>query len=161
MFANYSGRIQYDLYYAYSHLIYLAALWGQGMSSDIKELQVVQNRALKIIFNLPKGTGTLCMYKDLHLLMIEEIIKLDSVKLIYKINNMLEAGVGLVLKSDLHGYNTRTKQYFHILPSAINKGHRRITSRSAIWYNKRISRMQRHYQLLLNLLNLTCSVNDL
>ncbi|KAL3281211.1 hypothetical protein HHI36_004425 [Cryptolaemus montrouzieri] len=70
------------------------------------------------------------MYKDLHLLMIEEIIKLHSVKLINKINN------DLLLNSDLYGFNTTTKQHFHIIPSATNIGHRRITSRSAIWYNK-------------------------
>lgn len=47
-----------------SHINYLLIIYGSKNSTDLKSLQRVQNRALKVIYNLPLLYSTLSLYKD-------------------------------------------------------------------------------------------------
>lgn len=54
------------LYFAlvHSHLNYMIAVWGNASATSIKRLQKLQNRLFKLIYNLPRLTPTLSLYKD-------------------------------------------------------------------------------------------------
>lgn len=131
-------KTKFQIYYAYihSHLSYLPSIWGQARKGDLQDLQVAQNRALKIIFNKPYRTCTMEMYTELRVLQISEIIKLDSVKLIYKIkNNLLCTNINLQTNCDIHEYNTRTRQQFHVLPNTTNMGNKKVSTQAVILFN--------------------------
>jgi hypothetical protein len=57
------------IYFAliHSHLNYLAAIWGNTYKSHLKPLKVMQNKALKIVYNYEwrkTHTGALCPHKN-------------------------------------------------------------------------------------------------
>lgn len=55
------------IYYSmvHSRLQYLSALWGSARQVRIRELQSLQNRCLKIVFNLPRLYSTQLLYEDM------------------------------------------------------------------------------------------------
>lgn len=48
----------------HSHLNYLPNVWGVAANMHVKPLQVLQNRAFKLIHNLPRLTGTVSLFVD-------------------------------------------------------------------------------------------------
>lgn len=54
------------LYYTmvHSRLQYLTAVWGSARQVRIRELQSLQNRCLKVVFNLPRLYSTQMLYED-------------------------------------------------------------------------------------------------
>lgn len=59
-------RALLSFYYAYIHsqLNYLVSIWGRACISNLKKLQVLQNRCLKIMFKRPFLYPTLMLYSD-------------------------------------------------------------------------------------------------
>lgn len=134
-----NNNTRYQIYYAYicSHISYLSAFWGLTTKNHIHELQIAQNRLLKILFNKPFRTNTQELYINLKLLTIDEIIKLNSVKLIYKIaNNILLTNINFLHNYNVHQHNTRSNQQLHILPATTNIVQRKITCKAASWFNE-------------------------
>ncbi|KAK9882210.1 hypothetical protein WA026_019723 [Henosepilachna vigintioctopunctata] len=77
------------------------------------------------------------LYNDMNLLNINELIYLDSVKLIYKIkNNLLDTGINLRYASDVHTHHTRSRHNIYILPIARNIPRRKVTYQAATWFNE-------------------------
>jgi len=66
------------LYYAYvrSHLEYCAPVWCQCADWNIKRLQVVQNRALRMIYKPPRYTKTLKLHEDTNTALLKDRYKL-------------------------------------------------------------------------------------
>lgn len=54
------------LYYAlvHSHLMYMVTVWANASETDLKRLQTLQNRMLKVIHRLPLLTPTVELYRD-------------------------------------------------------------------------------------------------
>lgn len=73
----------------HSHLVYLCSILGQTYSSYLRPLQVLQNRALKIVFNLPALTSTTDLYARLvrNVLPIRGIHELQTVRLVRQVMN--------------------------------------------------------------------------
>lgn len=57
-----------QFYYACIHSIlqYLIIVWGHASKSKLKKVQVLQNRCIKVIFNLSPLFSTTSLYTDLH-----------------------------------------------------------------------------------------------
>ena len=55
-----------QIYYGliHSHLCYMSSSWGNAGVTTIKRIQVLQNRALKMIYNLPILTPTYNLYNE-------------------------------------------------------------------------------------------------
>ncbi|CAH0560530.1 unnamed protein product [Brassicogethes aeneus] len=65
------------------------------------------------------------------------MIKLDSVKLIYKIkNNLIESSINLKNNCDIHNYPTRNRYDIFILPNTCNTGRKSLTRNAAQLYNE-------------------------
>lgn len=76
----------YNLYFGYihAHLIYLTQIWGSASNYLIDDLQVLQNKSLKAIRNLPALTPTKQLYNE-KILPISKLIEFEYMVTIYKI----------------------------------------------------------------------------
>ena len=95
--------------------------WG-GCNTLLQDtLQPLQNRAARVIVNVKyENTNYAKLLKDLDQFKVQELIKLDTASLMYKIENDLAPThmKGMFVKtSDLHTYSTRsaTSGAFHPL----------------------------------------------
>lgn len=73
----------------HSHVDYLCSIWGQTHSCYLRPIQVLQNRALKIVHGLPSMTSTVSLYSDYvrNVLPIRGICELQIVRLVRQIMN--------------------------------------------------------------------------
>jgi len=70
-------------------LLYATETWNMN-EYEMKELEKIQNKALKAILNLPKGTPTSSIQIDTGLLSIRAEIEKRTLNYFYKIKNMKE-----------------------------------------------------------------------
>ena len=118
-------------YYAhiYSHITYGLVVWGNMTdSSTIKKVQ----KCIDTCFNLiTHQTPTIANYKKEKMLRLGELIKLENLKLGYKLeHSLLPSTMQNMIKSDskektlvkTHSYCTRTKNIPN-LPRAQNKSY--------------------------------------
>ena len=83
--------------------MYLPCIWGHASDQDIDRLLVKHNYAVKLIFCRHPRTNTQALYNEFRLLQVRELIKLDSLLLIFKIkNNLIETGIELLFNRDIH-----------------------------------------------------------
>ena len=77
------------IYYSiiYPHITYGILSWGSACPTTIKPLQGKQNRALKLIFNIPWRQQTRPMYFNLKFLKINELYHQSILQLIHKFHN--------------------------------------------------------------------------
>ena len=112
-----STHVEKILYYSqiFSHINYGICVWGNHLPNHaIDQLQKLQNKCISIVGNVKKTSPS--QYKNLRILRIDEIIKLENLKFAYKLNNDLlpvkikectlqdHKGSSLLKK---HSYNTR------------------------------------------------------
>jgi len=75
--------------YVFSHLTYMMAVWGVNLQKTrIQQLRVVQNKAIKSIFGLPRLTSTTFLY-GASILPVELLIPYSQMLRIYKMKNNL------------------------------------------------------------------------
>jgi len=72
-------RCKKNLYhaYAYSKIQYGIEVYGSGKQGMTKQVQVLQNRILKILFNLDWLTPTKQLHKNLNLLLVTDILNVQ------------------------------------------------------------------------------------
>ena len=75
-----------NLYYAfvYSRIAYCAEIYGSAKNSILHPLQILQNRLIKILLNLPMRTKTSALYLDIGSYKICDIHKYKMYTLLYK-----------------------------------------------------------------------------
>ena len=63
-----------------SHLNYLTHIFGFRKNTDLKLLQIIQSKALKLIYNLPLMCSTLSLYTDVvkNILSIYDLYKMKT-----------------------------------------------------------------------------------
>lgn len=73
----------------HSHVIYLCSIWGQTTYNHLRPLQVLQNRALKIAYELPPLTSTVHLFSHYvrNVLPIRGISEMQIVKLVRQMLN--------------------------------------------------------------------------
>lgn len=114
-FLNTSNR--YAIYNAYilSNLRYLINIWGTCGVTSFKRVQVLQNRAIKILFQMPYRTSSELLYSNLSLQPIRYVFELEQCKQIYNILRCnLKCNSKLKTNSELYEYNTRGNQNLHV-----------------------------------------------
>ena len=95
----------------YSHLNYATSTWGPMISSsNLKRLQVIQNKALRSIFNLKRRTNLAPYYKKAALLDVKSIIELSLAKISHRyMNNVLPLRIVNLFESNNHDHETRNR----------------------------------------------------
>ena len=103
--------------YAYSKIQYGIEVYGGGGRGTIKQIQILQNRVLKILFNKDWLTPTKELHKELKVLLVSDIHRLQISKFVYKFfHNTLPPPFAdyYKLNSNTHEHHTRTNNHIHI-----------------------------------------------
>ena len=70
--------------YIYSKIQYGIEVYGKACATNLKKVQVQQNRSLKILYNKDYMTHTKTLHRELKTLLVENIYKLSIAKFVYK-----------------------------------------------------------------------------
>lgn len=96
-----------------SRLAYLNPIWSGGAQTKLKEIEILQKRALKYIIHVPIRYPTKDLFEEFT--SFSTIIKKELIVLIYKIiHNQVKHSFEPVRNTDLHKYNMRRKSHFAI-----------------------------------------------
>ena len=128
-----SAHAKKMVYFAqiHSNLLYSILMWGNmTQRSDLCKLQKLQNRCMQIMHpNMPIE----CVYKNLGILTINEMLKLKNCKLWYKfykgllpakLQNIMSVGSSHETLNKSHNYNTCRKRELNS-PRASSLGYRK------------------------------------
>lgn len=98
-----------NLYYAYiqSKLNYMIPIWGTCQKYNLKTLQTLQNKAIKIVLKKPRLTHTIELFKDQFTPLINMTI-FNQCLYIYQIkNSLIRNNVEIRTNTEVHGHRTR------------------------------------------------------
>lgn len=106
----------------HSHLTYAAPAWCGAKTTKLEKLRVLQHKALKTIFELPRLTSSNSLYND-RFLCVDNIIKFELMMFMFKvINGLTRNNYVLTLVSDVHQHQTRQQANFYLTAFRTNMG---------------------------------------
>ena len=120
-----TGIMRRQIYFSYihSHINYMCAIWGSANASIIRPLQILQNKALKIVFNKPYRTCTNDLYYDLKIMNIDKCYFNQIVTIYYKIEHkLIKSNLNLAFNNKIYTYNTRQCKNIHIQKTTCKLG---------------------------------------
>ncbi len=102
----------------YPYLIYCCIIWGSASATALHKLEVLQNRAVRIITRSPFRASVSPIYKQLNLLKLCDVRRLQIVLFMYKCKYALlpESCMNYCTINFLHSYNMRNVHYFAVQP---------------------------------------------
>lgn len=118
-----------------SLLSYLTAVWGNTYDYLLNKLQIVQNKFLKSIFNLPLRSHTVDLYtKEKNIMPVRGIYIIQVCSFIYKsLSNQTHTNTKFELSSHQHG--TRNHNLLKRPNVSTLSGERSITFKGANYFN--------------------------
>ena len=128
------------LYYAYeySKIQYGIEVYSSAKDKWINKTQIKQNRALKVLFNKDFFTPTQELHKDLDLLLVKDIGKLNTLKFVHRQRNNKTPSIFdnyFIENKDKHKHNTRQTHNLHIKRPNDSYGKNKIQYRGAKLWN--------------------------
>jgi hypothetical protein len=132
-------RDKNKLYYAYIHskIRYGIEIYGQANETQMKKVQVQQNRALKILNNRDFKTPTKQLHKDLNILLVKDIYNSSIAQFIQKQKlNLLPSIFNNYFRNnnEIHNHNTRNNNKLFIERKRTEQGKLMLNHRgSTIW----------------------------
>ena len=100
----------------HSHISYLITLWGFSPTNKLNTLKILQNRIIKVLYNIPYRTHTVDVYKNTHIFKFESQLQFSSCLMIHKIlKNTTHSNTKIITNKDIHSYNTRNCTKAHSL----------------------------------------------
>ena len=99
------------------HLSYCCEIWANTYNSRIKELILLQKRAVRLIDKVGYRDSTSPIFKKYNILKFKDLIDFHSCVLMFKAsNNMLPANVQMQLcrNNQIHKYETRNQDKLHV-----------------------------------------------
>lgn len=134
-------KIKKQIYFAYihSHVIYVNPIWSSVADYKLQELQVLQNKAMKAVYNLPRLTPS----KELYIgdrggiLPIKVLTEYELNLLSFKINfKLIKSKFTFKITKDVHSYKTRIANNFRSIFSRTNCTKNSIFNRGVSLFNK-------------------------
>ena len=123
-FRNYlSAQTKMNIYNAFflSHFRYLIPVWGTCCQNKMMEMQKLQNKILKILFNFGPLTSTQTLYGGLGVGKLETVFKFEQSKLIHKIvTQQLKSNTDLTFVNEIHTHNTRALNDIYLSSNRTN-----------------------------------------
>lgn len=96
-------------------------IYGKSCKTKLKELQVLQNRALKNLFNFDHYTSTYGLHKTLNIFPVNYKFQLKLLTLVHNVkNNFLHNNSIIINNNSVHNYNTRSSNFIHNSSFGIN-----------------------------------------
>ena len=109
-----------SVYYALVHtyLTYGCILWGNNYEAPLSQLVKLQNKAIRIINNVPIRDHVNPHYVGLGLIKLPDIIKLSTCQLFYDhIVDKKSPNFALSFVSEIHDYPSRSTSLQHLNPN--------------------------------------------
>ena len=80
-------QAKYDLYYSmlFPHLLYCIEIYGSVGRTEIKDLQMKQNKAIRALFRLPRLSSASVFYENLGIEKVDVIYKKRATKLVTRL----------------------------------------------------------------------------
>ena len=133
-------RCKKQIYYAhvYSRIMYGIEAYGYTASNNINQVQVMQNRILKSLYNRDWYTNSNILHKDLQLLQVKDIFHQSILKLVYKqLNGKLPEIFSDYFNNRkyFHNINTRNSNKLNIIQPRTNYGTRTLRFMGSKLYN--------------------------
>ena len=155
---------RYLIYNAYllSNFRYLITIWGVCSNSSFKRAQVLQNKSVKSLFKLHYRTSSESLYKDLKLIPLSYILKIEQCKQIYKIcSNNLKCNTVLIQNNQIHDHCTRGRDNIYLTNARTNRCLLDPLSKAIESYNQ-IPNMIKEmpYKLFLKNLKMFLNINN-
>ena len=128
------------LYYAYVHskISYGIDVYRHTTQNNINQIQVMQSKILKSLYNKDWYSPTNSLHKDLHLLQVKDIFNLSIAKLVYKqINGYLPTIFNdyFTTNREIHGIITRNADKLHTKRLRTNYGKSTLSVKGTNLYN--------------------------
>ena len=99
----------YSLIYPYLTYMYACTLWGNNYNAPESQIVKLQNKAVRVINDVPLMGPITPHYLSLHLLKFPGIVKLNTCMLFYDyFHHEKFPSIPVSLVSELHNYNTRS-----------------------------------------------------
>ncbi|XP_075163257.1 uncharacterized protein LOC142235890 [Haematobia irritans] len=119
-----------------SHLNYLPIIYGYKKNSDLKSLQILQNRALKIVYNLPERYPTFLLYRDVakSVLPVFGLYKKQVLIYVYKVLNNIGFHTTQFLNNN-YTINTRNRSNLRLPRCRLELTKQRIEFMGCLEYN--------------------------
>ena len=90
------------------------SIWGSVGASQLHCLNVLQNKAIKIIKKLPMLTPTVNLYSE-NLLSLNKLYTYNTLLLIYKIKyGHVKCNIPLVQAQNVHSFHTRSRENYYL-----------------------------------------------
>ena len=106
-------NVYYSLFY--SHLIYGCNVWGLTSDENLKKIEVLQRKCLRIITFSDFQAHSNPLFIDLKILKIRDIIKLNHLNLLYNYLSMsLPTDLNTLFKLNTTIHTHDTRQTFHV-----------------------------------------------
>lgn len=131
-------EIKRGLYFSLvqSHLNYLIEIWGNTYITYLNDLQIIQNKVIKKLFNYNPDTPTKKLYQDLNLLKIRTLYEYNTCLLIYKIQNgLIHTNTTFIKTSQIHKHYTRQHNKLYTNTVKTESGKRSIGHEGVQIYN--------------------------
>ena len=107
------------LYYSlvYPYLVYCVSVWGSTYTSNLNSIFLLQKKVIRIISKSDFDAHTEPLFKNLKILKFQDIYSFHTLKFMYLLKegflpNMFNEM--FLLTNQLHSYNTRNSNSFHI-----------------------------------------------
>ena len=110
-----------SIYYAlvYPCLTYGCVLWGNNYEAPLSQLVRLQNKAVRIINNVPLRDHITPHYVNLGSIKLPDIVKLYTCQLFYDhLTNKKSSNLNLSLVSEQHNHATRSVSLQHLNPES-------------------------------------------
>lgn len=133
-------QIKYHLYNSLvkPHLDYLVPVWGSSADSNIKQLQISQNKLIKALFQFGFWTSSSIIYNETKIMNIRQLYKYNTCILIKKIlQKQTHTNITFTYNHQIRHYNLRRASHIstiHINPRTTH-GRTSITYEGAQIYN--------------------------
>ena len=80
--------------------------------SDLKKIKIQQNKSIRLIFKVGRRVRLSELYKKAHLLMVEDMIELELLKISYRyVNSILPVGISNLFDIGNHDYLQETEMF--------------------------------------------------
>ena len=134
------NHLKKQLYFSlvYSRIQYGIELYGACSNNLLKKIQTMQNKLLKVLYNLPYRTSTNELHHKLNLLNVKDIYSMNILKFVYDSINkksIKQFQEYFVLHQTMHIHNTRQQNHIYVKRVKTKYGENMIQYKGATLWN--------------------------
>ena len=132
--------------YFNSKILYGIETYGSTTERNLKRIQIQQNRALKILFNMDIRTGTKSLHHKLQTLLVKDKRNLCLLKIphqhIHMPTNNTNTQITFKQNTNIHEHNTRQTNQLHTPKYKTKIGQQTVENAAARLWNELPDRLQ-------------------